>query len=802
MKKHFVLAILSLSAFILHAQTTRSFLDDARAPQRDHPLDFTHLQLQLSLDPAAGRVRGEATHFFTPLRPIVDSFFLDAVQMTIHAITLNGQPVRYHSDSAGITIVPSKPLQWGHQDSLTIQYEASPRRGLYFIGWNDPLNGSRKQVWSQGEGIDNRFWIPMYDERNDKLTTELIVTFDKAYKVLSNGQLLDKKENADGTDTWHYRISHSHAPYLTMLGIGKYDIKETHTPSGTPLHLYYYPEWTDRVEPTYQYSEAIIDFFEQEIGIKYPWETYSQIPVQDYMFGAMENTTATIFGDFYMVDRRGALDRTYVAVNAHEAAHQWFGDYVTARSDAHQWLQESFATYYDQLFERSVYGEEHFDWLRRGAENGAISESTHNRAGVGSSMAGGAQIYGKGAFVLNMLKSVVGGREPYNKAIKYYLTQHPYQNVDSHDLLTAFEESTGMDLDWFWDQWIYRGEEPAYLVTCKEYEASTELVVRQTQELTDVKGYKKGLFKMPVPIEIHYADHSVYRQTHWIAQQTEILQIPNPDHKKIAYVLFDPGNVLLRTLNFPRSFDWLQAQAQEAEHLLDRYDALVAMKKFPLDLRRPILLNIFHKEHFQALRTEVLAQLSSDSSASSFALFQEALRDPDVAVRRAALASAPALVLPYCEKLLGDSSYGIIETALQKLAAAFPSRIPQYLKTTRGIEGNLGRNVQIKWLELSYASTAKAYYADQLVSLTSGSYEFRARTNAMAALKRSAYFSPALLPNLVDAILSSNGRLSAPAFDLLRWYFAQNKYRAPISNYIRSGHWATREMVVLGEFVN
>src|SRR6186713_42094 len=183
MKKHFVLAILSLSAFILHAQTTRSFLDDARAPQRDHPLDFTHLQLQLSLDPAAGRVRGEATHFFTPLRPIVDSFFLDAVQMTIHAITLNGQPVRYHSDSAGITILPSKPLQWGHQDSLTIQYEASPRRGLYFIGWNDPLNGSRKQVWSQGEGIDNRFWIPMYDERNDKLTTELIVTFDKAYKV-------------------------------------------------------------------------------------------------------------------------------------------------------------------------------------------------------------------------------------------------------------------------------------------------------------------------------------------------------------------------------------------------------------------------------------------------------------------------------------------------------------------------------------------------------------------------------------------------------------------------------------------
>ncbi len=168
------------------------------------------------------------------------------------------------------------------------------------------------------------------------------------------------------------------------------------------------------------------------------------------MFGAMENTTATVFGDFYLVDPRGVKDRNYIAVNAHELAHQWFGDYVTARTDADVWLQESFATYYNQMYEREVFGEDYFNWSRRGAENAAIDESLKNKFGVANSQSGGVRIYGKGAFVLNMLKQVVGGREAYNKAIKYYLEKHPYHNVDTHDLLIAFEESTGMELNWFW----------------------------------------------------------------------------------------------------------------------------------------------------------------------------------------------------------------------------------------------------------------------------------------------------------------------------------------------------------------
>src|SRR6185295_8358920 len=165
---------------------------------------------------------------------------------------------------------------------------------------------------------------------------------------------------------------------------------------------------------TYQHSEDMIDFYEKEFGVKYPWESYSQIPVQEFLYGAMENTTATVYGDFLIVDSLSFNDRGYVGVNAHELMHQWFGDYVTARSDAHHWLQESFATYGNMMYEREVFGQDYFDWQRRGAQTSAIDESTKNKFPVAHSEGGGVRHYPKGATVMNMLKYVIGGREIYN----------------------------------------------------------------------------------------------------------------------------------------------------------------------------------------------------------------------------------------------------------------------------------------------------------------------------------------------------------------------------------------------------
>ena len=409
--------LLPTANFSFSQPKTRSYISDPLLAPREHNVDFQHLKLEVSFEPAKKLVKGKVTHTFIPLRQKTDSIVLDGINMNIKEVTLNGKPAKFRNDSENVVIyTPS--LAWEQKDSMTITYECTPRNGLYFIGWNDKTGICRRQIWSQGQGIDNRNWIPMYDEMNDKITTEMFATFDTAYKVLSNGKMLDKKTNKNGTYTWHYKMSHPNAPYLIMLGIGKYGIKETQSASGVPMYLYYYPEWKDRVEATYKYSEKMVDFYEKEIGVSYPWESYSQIPVQEFMYGAMENTTATVFGDFLFCDERSFLDRPYYGVNAHELAHQWFGDFITARSDAHHWLQESFATYYDWLFEREYFGENQFDWTRRGAQNNSLDESKKNDFPIAHSEGGTTRHYPKGACVLNMLKYVVGGRETYNKCVK------------------------------------------------------------------------------------------------------------------------------------------------------------------------------------------------------------------------------------------------------------------------------------------------------------------------------------------------------------------------------------------------
>jgi aminopeptidase N len=779
---------------------TKGYFYDPGATPRDHPLDFTRMQLFLTLEPEKGLVKGRVIHSFTPLRPKVDSFFLDGINMSYSAITLNGKAVSYHGDSAGIEIIPSEPLEENHTYGLEISYEATPRKGIYFIGWNDKNNLSRKQVWTQGEATDNRHWIPMYDEKNDKVLSELTIRFDSAYQVLSNGNLAAMNKNPDGTNTWHYVMSHPQADYLVMLGIGKYHIRETHSGSGVPMHLYYYPEWEDRVDPTYQYSEAMVDFFEKEIGLPYPWESYSQIPVQDYMFGAMENTTATIYGDFYQVDKRGILDRNYIAVNAHELAHQWFGDYVTARTDADIWLQESFATYYNQQFEREVFGPDYFNWARRGSENAALDESLKNQLAVANSQSGGVRIYGKGAFVLHMLKYVVGGREAYNKAIKYYLEKHPYQNVDTHDLLIAFEETTGMDLSWFWEEWLYRGGEPAYSVSYNETGNTAEWVIKQKQELTDLTGFRKGLYKMPVGLEIHYTDGTVSKKIQILEEQTEILHMEIPEGKKTGFVLFDPGNEILKSVNFQKSFSMLESQALNATDMLDRYDAVAAMRNTDLDKKRSVLLNAYKKEQFYAPKTEVIAQLANDNNPQSIALLKKAIRDRDVQVRKAVLKTLSPLS-PLApgdfESLLTDSSYDIMETALSRLCSLNPAKTKIYLNACRGVDGNLGKNVKIRWLETAFTTTGKKQYAGDLVNYTGNSFEFRTRVNAMAALKRCGYFSGDLIANAIDALLSPNDRLSNPARDLLKFFYGQDKYRNSISAYIASGHWEPWQKAIL-----
>ncbi|MFM2425360.1 MAG: hypothetical protein RL747_904, partial [Bacteroidota bacterium] len=474
--------VLLLTPHIARAQfpEIHSYHVDPGAHERDRNIDVTHMKVEVRFDVYKKSVLGKVTHTFNVLQNQVDTIFFDGPGIEIVSATLDGRALSHTTLPEGVVVqcglneaiampvARNKKPKTQHQ--IVFEYIAYPKKGIYFSGYTaangQPLTGNideadmiRKQIWTQGQGIDNRHWIPMIDDRSDKYITETVVTHDSKQQVLSNGTLKSKKVNKDGTTTWHYALNQPHAGYLLMLGIGNYAVKNSKTALGTPMQFWYYPEHPEKIEPTSRYSEQIIDFLATETGIPYPWISYSQVMVQDFLYGAMENTSATTFGDFFWVDKRGFQDRNYVVVNAHEATHQWFGDFITGRHDGEQWLQESFATFYPGLFVGNVYGKDELDWYFRDQMNGAVAAGKANSLPVRHSAAGSSRHYPKGASVLHMLRHILG-EDNFRRSINHYLQKHAFATVETWDLQKAILDETGINMDWFFDQWIHRGGEP------------------------------------------------------------------------------------------------------------------------------------------------------------------------------------------------------------------------------------------------------------------------------------------------------------------------------------------------------
>ncbi len=768
---------------------TRSYLSDRKAGARGKNFDTEHLLLEVSFEPEKGLVKGKVVLSFIPLQEKTDTLFLDAPGINFKSVHLDNKTAEYSVSSSGIVIKPFSHLEPNSRHELLIEYEAQPKKGIYFIGWNqpEPVNPNpftvRKQIWTQGQGVDNRYWIPCFDDMNDKLISEVKVTFDKNYRVLSNGTLVSEKSLPDGNKLWHYKMTRPHSPYLIMVGIGKYDVNQLKSKSGVLIDCWYYPEYPERVAPTYHYSADMMDWMEKEFGLPYPWgKKYSQIPVQDFMYGAMENTTATVFGDFYFMDERAYLDRSYVGTNAHELTHQWFGDYVTARGAEGTWLQESFATHYAKHFERSIFGEDHFQWDRRQELQGVLSASKRDNHPIVHTGAGSERVYQKGSLVLDMMKYVLG-KEQFNRALTYYLKKHPYENVDTHDFHIAFLETIGINLDWFFDEWLYHGGEPKYSVSFEELSDSTgkfsRFTVRQTQEINDLV----GLFKMPVWFEVYYDDGSSDKKQEWISAQYHTVDIENLRGKKVDYVLFDPNSEIIKTVDFLKSPGMLQSQALNAKNMIDRYDALVALGSYPADSKKDFLLQAYDKERFYANRIEIVKQLLSNA-ATEASVIKKALNDKHSKVRLATVQNIdiiPSELLSDFEDLLKDSSYVIVENVLLNLCDDEPNNISKYLAATENISG-VGSSVRVRWLEMA-CRIEKQKYLPQLIDLTSTVYEFRTRNNAMEALKRLNYLDEKVIANLFDASFNPNKRLAGPAKSLLRNFMIQTEYKKMVEDY-------------------
>jgi len=416
--------------------------------QQTDYVDFQSITANLSIFPEKQAVGGFLKYEFKILKS-VDSIFIDAINMKFQTVYIDGIKISFTNDGSKLWL--KHDFKSDSIYKLSFNYIAVPKKALYFIDWD--YDGGNQQIWTQGQGKYTSNWLPSLDDMNEKVEFDLTIAFNNDYEVISNGKLKNKQIN-ESTTTWYYDMQQPMSSYLLALTIGRYNKKTEYSKSGIPLEMYYYPEDSLKFEPTYRYTKQMFDFLEQEIGVPYPWQNYKQVPVKDFLYAGMENTSTTIFADSFVIDSIAFVDKNYVNVNAHELAHQWFGDMVTETSGTHHWLQEGFATYYALLAEKEVFGINYYYWqlyeyAQELLEQDKVGESTSLLDPKSSS----TTFYKKGAWVLHKLREQVGDKA-FKKGIKNYLLKHQFKNVETHDFISEVEKSSGKNLSEFVKVWL------------------------------------------------------------------------------------------------------------------------------------------------------------------------------------------------------------------------------------------------------------------------------------------------------------------------------------------------------------
>ncbi len=425
--------------------------------QHQDKVDFIRGEVFIEPIPKEKKINGTAIYQFDVLKDI-DSVFLDAKNMDFSLVQLNDKKVNYSNTGNIISI--KNNFKSSKDYKLKLVYTCTPKQTIYFMGWGDDIDGN-EQIWTQGQGKYTSHWLPSFDDMEEKVEFDLSIAVKNEKTVIANGEYVYTSTTRNSEiDEWHFDMLQPMSSYLLAFAIGNYNKQELKSKSGIPIENYYYPQDSLKVEPTYRYTKEIFDFLETEIGVPYPWQNYKQIPVHDFLYAGMENTTATIFSDQYVIDSTAFVDKNYVNVNAHELAHQWFGNLVTEKDGNHHWLHEGFATYYAYLAEQHLFGDDHFYWK---LYNSLEQLKDMVDRGEGQSLldpkASSLTFYEKGAWALFMLRNEIGD-SAFRIGIKSYLNKHAFRNVTVDYFLKEMEIASAKDLNGFKEEWLQDAELP------------------------------------------------------------------------------------------------------------------------------------------------------------------------------------------------------------------------------------------------------------------------------------------------------------------------------------------------------
>ncbi|WP_343698079.1 M1 family aminopeptidase [Flavobacterium sp.] len=479
--------------------------------QQTQYVDFKSVSGQLKIVETQKIIFGEVDYNFEVLQPI-DTIKIDAKNMQFSNVKIDGKEAVFVNTGKELQII--NHFQKGN-NHLTFSYNAKPKQALYFVNIeNDDI-----QIWTQGQGRYTSNWFPSFDDVNEKVIFNLGITYKKDYQVVSNGVLKSKTEK-DNLVHWQYEMENPMSSYLLVLSIGKYDKKEFKSKSKIPLEYYLENKDTARFESTYRYSKRIFDFLEKEIGVKYPWKVFRQIPVRDFLYAGMENTTTTLFTTRYVVDDIAFLDRNYTNVDAHELAHHWFGDLITAESSTHHWLQEGFATYYALLAERSIFGDDYFYAKLYDTAQQIKFASRTDTIPVLNAKASSLTFYEKGAWALFVLHESIGDKA-FKKAVKNYLKKYAFKNVNTQNFFDEVKKVSDFDLVQFQKTWL---ESTAF-------DTSTANALLSKNKAIQVRLEVDKLKKTPLNEKINFFKETLDSDIHYSVKEAVISQIQNEKYE-------------------------------------------------------------------------------------------------------------------------------------------------------------------------------------------------------------------------------------------------------------------------------
>ena len=660
--------------------------------------DLVHTKLDVRFDYAKRYLYGKEWVTLKPHAYPTDSLRLDAKGMDIKTVALmNGeqqQKLKFDYDQSNLRINLGKSIAPGTAYIIYIEYTAKPdelkvqgsaaitdAKGLYFINPDSTEKGKPVQIWTQGETEASSAWFPTIDRPNQKTTSEISMTVPAKYVTLSNGALVSQKPAEAGlrTDTW--KMDMPHAPYLFMMAVGDFKIYKD-TWRGKEVSYYLEPKYAPYAKQIFGNTPDMLEFFSTRLGVEFPWNKYAQIVVRDYVSGAMENTTATLHGDFVQMTDRELLDRQYQneSVIAHELFHQWFGDYVTAESWSNLTVNESMADFSEGLYAEHKYGADAADAHNyRNLRNYLTSPRDAAKNLVRFHYGDKEEMfdlvsYQKGGAVLDMLRTYLGD-DVFFAGLQKYLKDNALGNGEAHQMRLAMEAVSGQDLNWFYNQWYFRAGHPIVTV---EY---TWDAAKKVQAVTVKQTQPGEVFQLPFAID-YYVKGKAQRQRVTMTEATQTFLMPLDSKPDLVNVDAEKTLVWMPTEN--KTMAEYAYQYAHAPLYLDRREALLAAaKEQKTNAAARTLLISGLRDKFAGLRTLTLERLELEdkvvAKAAAPAIRKLIGSEKETAVLGNALVALAKLkdkkdAKTFAKQLADSKSYGVQGAALQALALADPSQ--------------------------------------------------------------------------------------------------------------------------------